>query len=176
LIKLSTHVATYKDSNESQQTGEFDLTVVIALENDTWDGRMSASEHFVALKFYVILTNKRDLHPKNAPARSGKFRTVSLPAASSPAAGARGVTLSGCSVTSGGKDNDSESDRSSIAATPPALDVSSTPKSVRGVGGNGSWTITRPPSVRQKSHRGYMGIKYANLPFFFLPSVFSVSF
>ncbi|CAG0912213.1 unnamed protein product [Notodromas monacha] len=153
LIKLSTHVATYKDANEVQQRGEFDVTVVIALDNESWDGRVT-SENFIALKFYVMLTNKRDVYPKQVPSRFGKFRTVSTPTTPTTPTHPKPVSLASSISSNGIRDHDEiGSDRSVGPATPTVLTPNPTQLS-----GFVSWSASKP-SVRRRTQKGFMGIK-----------------
>ncbi|XP_025829072.1 KICSTOR complex protein SZT2-like [Agrilus planipennis] len=65
---------SYKDSQDCQQTDDFDITVIITRLNNA----SNFADNVLVLKYYVILISRREIYPKLETDRKlGKFRTVS---------------------------------------------------------------------------------------------------
>ncbi|KAG1670338.1 KICSTOR complex protein SZT2 [Nymphon striatum] len=73
LIKLSTHKVCYKDSNDIEQSEEFDLALIVC-----HDSEVNYSNNYqLALKFFIILTSRKGLYPKlSLEEDSGTFQIV----------------------------------------------------------------------------------------------------
>lgn len=76
LVKLqSTPLVSYHDSQDTKYTDDFDVALIV-----TWTEQFAQSDsREITLKYYLMLTSKRELHPKReveSNNKIGKFRTV----------------------------------------------------------------------------------------------------
>ncbi|CAG9855485.1 unnamed protein product [Phyllotreta striolata] len=70
---------SYKDSQDQQHTDDFDITLVVYNLCTPY----SPKDNVLHLKYYLILTSKREIYPKSeVDEKLGKFRTVSSTARS----------------------------------------------------------------------------------------------
>lgn len=75
----STPQVSYKDSQDRQHTDDFDITLVVYNLCTPY----SPQDTVLHLKYYLILTSKREIYPKcDVEQKLGKFRTVSSTARS----------------------------------------------------------------------------------------------
>lgn len=71
LVELTAQKASYKDSNDVSQMGNFDFGLLIN-QNTT---EVTPDSNTLVLNYYIILTSQRDLYP-NLSATLGSFKTV----------------------------------------------------------------------------------------------------
>lgn len=75
LVKLqSTPLVSYLDAQDTKYTHDFDVTLIVS-----WiDQNAPSDSQEITLKYYLILTSKRELYPKREVENNklGKFRTV----------------------------------------------------------------------------------------------------
>ncbi|XP_031787876.1 KICSTOR complex protein SZT2 isoform X2 [Nasonia vitripennis] len=76
LVKLqSTPLVSYHDSQDTKYTDDFDVALIV-----TWTEQFARCDsREITLKYYLMLTSKRELHPKREVENNnkiGKFRTV----------------------------------------------------------------------------------------------------
>ncbi|XP_075219216.1 KICSTOR complex protein SZT2-like isoform X2 [Lycorma delicatula] len=79
LVQLSqTPHITYKDAHDMKQTDDFDVTLIVSHDDNCSD------QTVLSLKYYLLLTSRRELYPKLEIERKlGKFCTVSIASPSS---------------------------------------------------------------------------------------------
>ena len=76
LVKLqSTPLVSYHDAQDTKYTDDFDVTLIV-----TWLEQFAQLDNReITLKYYLMLTSRRELYPKREVENSnkiGKFRTV----------------------------------------------------------------------------------------------------
>ncbi|XP_049806805.1 KICSTOR complex protein SZT2-like [Schistocerca nitens] len=80
LVQLeNTPHITYKDAHDVKRTDDFDITLIVSHNSFLYDqAEKSIEESTLRLKYYIILTSRRELYPKLEIERKlGKFCTVS---------------------------------------------------------------------------------------------------
>ncbi|XP_063220375.1 KICSTOR complex protein SZT2-like isoform X2 [Bacillus rossius redtenbacheri] len=136
LVRLdSTPHVTYRDLDDTKHTDDFDVTVVVFHETESGDEGRDASvkddQNLILLKYYIILTSRRELFPKlEVEHKLGKFCTVSTLCTNTT-----NTTPTKVDPGRSGEENDvedsfddsSSSDSTSLSTSDTAVPVSSPP-------------------------------------------------
>ncbi|XP_076055800.1 KICSTOR complex protein SZT2-like isoform X3 [Oratosquilla oratoria] len=79
LVHTETCPIHYKDANEQKMSDEYDVTLLVSHDASAAANGPESQSHILHLKFYVILTSRRELFPNsNVEKKMGNFKMVSL--------------------------------------------------------------------------------------------------